>query len=223
MNAIVTERHIEPLEARDGTLAELTEADRLFDKHPSALTDRHLRLIAAYDPHRARQGFVVRQKALALRGPTVSRPFTDEEKWAAIDQVGDAIADFVWADTEDERNKSIDSLYDAFVRADATLRPVEMLLPVSMWLRSMNQKNIERNARIESLEKQLDALQSSQLADRHKGVWTHDQIYRRGDLALSGGSSFICLEDGCTAVMPGTNGDKWRLFAQRGRPGKDEK
>ncbi len=52
-----------------------------------------------------------------------------------------------------------------------------------------------------------------------KGVWNAATDYRRGDVALAGGSSWIAVVPTC-GNKPGSS-DAWRLLAQRGRDGKD--
>ncbi len=67
------------------------------------------------------------------------------------------------------------------------------------------------------LRRDVAALASRGLEFR--GVWNAATDYRRGDVALAGGSSWIAVVP-TRENKPGSS-DAWRLLAQRGRDGRD--
>lgn len=55
------------------------------------------------------------------------------------------------------------------------------------------------------------------------GTFSMEATYRRGNVVVDGGSTWLCLSDGLKGVRPGsgTPDGCWQLFAARGRAGRD--
>lgn len=52
-----------------------------------------------------------------------------------------------------------------------------------------------------------------------RGYWKSGTNYERGDIVTEGGTAFIALTD--TSTKPGPENKDWRIFARKGRDGKD--
>jgi hypothetical protein len=70
--------------------------------------------------------------------------------------------------------------------------------------------------RIKALESRIAELEGGghlNLADAHKGVWSAEETYARGELVTDHGSCWLALA--ATHARPGSNGD-WKLIVKRG-------
>jgi hypothetical protein len=87
------------------------------------------------------------------------------------------------------------------------------------------QRLIEVYLEIDRLRGEIAALRSgaarATLADSFRGTWDATTEYSRGDLAISGGSTWLAVED-VAGTKPGTS-PAWKLFAQSGRDGRDRR
>lgn len=80
----------------------------------------------------------------------------------------------------------------------------------------INQRNKERNRRLDELEKQVEELKATQFEDC--GVWKESTIYRKGNGVSHQGSFWIAQTE--TAERPGGPETGWRLAVKAGREGK---
>jgi hypothetical protein len=63
-------------------------------------------------------------------------------------------------------------------------------------------------------------LQARTFLDLHRGVFQQGETYRRGDVSVVDGSTWMAAED--TTVRPGI-GAEWKLVAKKGRDGRDRR
>jgi vacuolar-type H+-ATPase subunit F/Vma7 len=71
----------------------------------------------------------------------------------------------------------------------------------------------------EIIEARFAEIAMRNLADLHRGVWKAGESYKRGELAVLDGSTWLAKKDNPAA--PGSGPD-WTLFAKQGRPGRDK-
>lgn len=70
----------------------------------------------------------------------------------------------------------------------------------------------------EIVEKRFADVQTRSLADYHKRTYEKGTSYKRGDLAVWDGTTWLAMSD--TTAVPGTSPD-WQQFAKKGRDGRD--
>ena len=94
--------------------------------------------------------------------------------------------------------------------------PVTMDVLGVLWkfVERINDKNKERNARLDALEKRLAALESRGPSVEYKGVFTLGMTYPRGSLTTRDGGLWLALED--TTLQPGKGTSTWRLVVKSG-------
>jgi hypothetical protein len=116
-----------------------------------------------------------------------------------------------------------DAVFGADAKASALQRLVkdhpfvgrELIWPVMSFLRATNLKNIERNQRIEAVEKRIDHLEARPTL-KDAGVWRHGSVYGVGDVATFKGSAWVCTI-GHTAEGPVADHAFWRLLVKGSR------
>jgi len=109
--------------------------------------------------------------------------------------------------------------------ADVVLK--DAILALSTFTDQMNERNKERNAKIDALEKKVAELEESterriahveSEAVSYKGVWDEHMQYNRGEFVTCGGSMWHC--NASTRSRPGTDGT-FTLAVKKGRDAKD--
>lgn len=75
-------------------------------------------------------------------------------------------------------------------------------------------------ARFAVLETRFAGLTTRSLADVYREVWRDGETYERGELAQRDGSQWLAMTR--TTAQPGASPD-WKLFAKKGRDGRDRK
>lgn len=100
--------------------------------------------------------------------------------------------------------------------APATLGIVGAILtPLIQFVKQINERNKERNARIDALETRCAALEARPVT-KDAGVWRPDVLYENGDIVSHGGSAWYCRSGHCsTGTAP--SHDHFRLFVKAGR------
>lgn len=102
------------------------------------------------------------------------------------------------------------------------------------FLKQSNEKNKERNAKIEALERRcaelesqlaigdarMKALESRPAGLSYEGVWDATKVYARGMFATYGGSVWHA-EQRSVSCRPGSDPRFWRLAIKKGQDGKD--
>jgi hypothetical protein len=106
--------------------------------------------------------------------------------------------------------------------------PATAFKPSPQWEKTMLQmvgkfvaSEIDKRAlaRIEMLERKLDALETKQGQFRYCGVWSADAIYFQGNFVTHHGSLWHANRE--TTQRPGDGGSDWQLCVKRGKDGKD--
>jgi len=77
----------------------------------------------------------------------------------------------------------------------------------------MNEKNKERNARLDALEREIAELKARPTL-KWCGTYVDGQSYQEAQLVTRGGS--LWLSTAPTTTMPGEAGSDWRLIVKRG-------
>jgi len=77
-----------------------------------------------------------------------------------------------------------------------------------------------REALDEWFEQRIAEVQTRNLADYHKRTFVNGTSYKRGDLTVWDGTTWLAMAD--TTAVPGTSPD-WQQFAKKGRDGRDRK
>lgn len=88
---------------------------------------------------------------------------------------------------------------------------------------AMNEKNIERNAKIADLQARVAELEAQPRGLDYQGTWDGTKSYSKQQVVTCGGSMWICKVDGATQ-RPNEQGDgarQWQLVVKKGRDGKD--
>jgi hypothetical protein len=223
-------------------------------KEPEKLTDRELDIVGSTHPQWAAEMRLSRERA---RAKAFGARRQDEEREAARAKpaaqpaathpvtcqalYGDH------ADTYRQWLKALDAPTDEPIQLDideflngkiAPLSATPLILTTMLWgfTQGMNQKNTQRNERLDTLERERAELQSElalaverirQLEERpaglaYRGVWRAGERYLKGDVTTRGGSMWVCLVQS-TRDMPGdgTGCKDWQLCCKRGSDGKD--
>ena len=116
-----------------------------------------------------------------------------------------------WGFKDDERSL----LEWAKGAGDGGLLPTPVLLFANLqeFVKEMNARNVERNAKIEALEQRCAALeQQPQL--KHCGKWREDAAYKSGSLVTRNGGLWLAERD--TAAQPGNIDSGFRLIVKSG-------
>ena len=92
--------------------------------------------------------------------------------------------------------------------ADKPVRYALFGVLVDKW-KEMNAKNIERNARLDALEKRLADLEAQPLL-KDGGTWRHGSTYRRGDVTQFKGARWVCIKAHTANGVP--DHECWQLW-----------
>ena len=208
------------LEDQVFNLSVLTEAnDLIHRKQFSALTDRHLAHVRVYDEPLAKRAYNERAQA---RSSSPATPLVTTTPAAPMPTAGPQTD----ADVEAYTSELLQELTDGKANGPIWQRYGQwsvrfaFLLPLVKFVGAMNQKNVERNRRLDELERRLDAVESRGIT--FKGTHQAGCDYKRGDVVVRDGSLFVALGDTTSDPKhPGVGAPMWALAAARGRDGKD--
>lgn len=115
-----------------------------------------------------------------------------------------------------------DEEIESFFKRCASMAAPVMLIH-GMWsgtrnaFRDLRKSNQGRDARLDSLEARLTALEDRGL--EYRGVFTPGECYRRGDCVTQDGSLWIARTK--TTARPGVDPEAWQLAVKSGRNGRD--
>jgi hypothetical protein len=80
--------------------------------------------------------------------------------------------------------------------------------------RTSNEKNRERNARIEALERRCDVLER-RTTIKYCGIYQSGAVYEEGNLCTARGGLWLATRQ--TAAKPGGDDSGWKLVVKEGR------
>jgi hypothetical protein len=165
---------------------------------PGNVTDRELAIIGFWDRSRGERATAAREKARGSVRETPAATSTPPQTPAELPMIrkGESFADYC------ERTAAL----------PATMEIIGVLWTCLTAMRdfaeSMNDKNRERNAR-------LDALEARPIV-KDAGVWRPDVLYAAGDIVSHSGSGWICSAAHCSTGTEPSH-DCFRLFVKAGR------
>lgn len=192
----------------EGYWSAYTEAAKCMDTTPAELTDEMIQALDLTDPIKARRARGLRAKALeaAVLKPASApaRKFTLEQREAAYQRFEKE----GWqALLPDERAMLQDKVsYLVFL---ANLKSLEKFLLAS------NEKNKQRNLRLDELEARLVTVEERPTGLVYRGVWDAAITYRLGDVCTKNGSMWVSKLNENHAI-PGES-SAWQLSVKKGR------
>jgi len=204
------------------------EIERRADVDPASLSDWDLTVVASFSGEEQAQEFAQRREA-AKNPPVVqSAPAPVTARGVSLvellpepdDGWQKLLDDFV--DGDDQLAGEQEKAFDAFVSKHAAQIPLLMwLVPFMRWLKGMQLKNKERNARIDAVEARLAALEERPIPKglTYKGVWIAGE-YEPGDFVTHDGHVWACKQKNSN-VRPAYNNETsarcWTLAVKAGR------
>lgn len=123
----------------------------------------------------------------------------------------DAVLEYIVAEGNDEAGA--DKVLSVYAKASGGRTPSSFVLGLLLWAKQSNQRNHERQARIEGLEKRLAEFESRPLP-KWAGTFAEGKSYRESELCTHKGSLWLAMQN--TATTPGEAGGAWRLIVKRG-------
>jgi hypothetical protein len=177
-----------------------------------------------------------RQRALEAhynppKPPPVAAPtrpaITQADVDKAIKELGAAIVKvFKTGDTDDELGKVFKTYCDQERYPSWLPRGLTILCVKELWHQAyaINEKNKERNRRIDELEMRIKFLEA-QPTDKglhYEGVWSGLTNYAKNAAVTHGGSLWIA-KSANVSCRPGHGDGPWQLAVKRGSDGRDGK
>jgi hypothetical protein len=184
---------------------------------PATITDSDLEIIKEFESTKAVDE-VRRRRYLAIHDP----PPTPEQEAARelnLKRLPPPAPTPVQTFRAIREEETLEDYLKAHESLNAPVWLVESLhLVVKDFLKSMNDKNIERNARLDVLAKRITDLETSGGSPSVKwvGVFTHGKTYDSGGLVTHRGGLWLSLIDN-TGTAPGDDAPGiWKLIVKSG-------
>ena len=205
----------------DFTREDLLQAEAVLQRNPADLTDAQISYFRAYDPAFAATALAKRSKAIAgaRSAPPIrssAQPRVSRKASSSAD--AEAAAEALVSAWETAMTTGDAAAWDAAVERHQN-EPITLGflngLVLSVLI-GINQRNRERNVRLDALEARLTGLEGKQSRPGVKWMGVHSvgSAYSEGALVTRKGSLWLALRD--TTSVPGTSADSWKLVVKSG-------